>query len=308
MPIRISAAGLLFLVFFCQSAPAQSQVKARAVSNTSRTLTVLTEPSAIVWLDEVRRGTTDAAGKLTLIKVSSGPHNLRVRANGFREAAVTLTTAQRREVKVRLTRATDEAELIFQQAETAREQAKDDDSRQKAAEQYRRALQLRPAFPAAHLGLARVLLDLNDTDGALGEIEAARRHRPIYPEASAVEGRIYREAALTDEAIGSFNRAIREGRGFQPEAHVGLGRLYEDKGQYDLAAREYQIAINQLSDTEPIIYQLLGAAYEKLQNYKEALKAYEKYLELAPNGSLAPAVRSIIDQIRSEAEGRRIVP
>jgi tetratricopeptide (TPR) repeat protein len=308
MPIRTNAAGLLFLVFFCQSVPAQRQAKARTVSNTSRTLTILTEPNAIVWLDEVRRGTTDTAGKLMLIKVSSGSHNLRVRASGFREAAITLPPAQRGGVKVRLTRATDEAELVFQQAENAREQAKDDDSRQKAAELYRRALQLRPAFPAAHLGLARVLMDLNDTDGALGEIEAARRYRPIYAEASAVEGRIYREAAQTDEAIGSFNRAIREGRGFQPEAHVGLGRLYEDKGQYDLAAREYQIAINQLSDTEPIIYQLLGAAFEKLQNYKEALKAYEKYLELAPNSSLAPAVRSIIDQIRSEAEGRRIVP
>jgi tetratricopeptide (TPR) repeat protein len=308
MQMRINAAGLLFLVFLCQSVPAQRQAQTRPTSNTFRTLAILTEPNAIVWLDEVRRGTTDTAGKLTLIKVSSGPHNLRVRASGFREAAITLTPAQQGEVKVRLTRTADEAELIFQQAENAREQAKNEDEREKAAELYRRALQLRRAFPAAHLGLARMLMDLNDTDGAVAEIEAARRYRPIYAEASAVEGRIYREAAQTDEAIGSFNRAIREGRGFQPEAHVGLGRVYEDKGQYDQAAHEYQIAINQLSDTEPIIYQLLGAAYEKLQNYKEALKAYEKYLELAPNGSLAPAVRSIIDQIRSDAEGRRIVP
>ena len=308
MQIKVLAAGLLFLVFFCQSAHAQRQAKARVVPNTSRTLTILTEPNAIVWLDEVRRGTTDTAGKLRLVKFSSGSHHLRVRASGFHETNVVLTPAQPGEVKVRLVRTTDEAELTFQLAENAREQAKDEDSRQKAVELYRRALQIRPAFPAAHLGLARVLMDLNDPDGALAEIEVARRYRPIYPEASAAEGRIYREAAQTDEAIGSFNRAIREGRGFQPEAHVGLGRVYEDKGQHDLAAREYQIAINQLSDSEPIIYQLLGAAYEKLQSYKEALKAYEKYLELAPNGSLAPAVRSIIDQIRSEAEGRRAVP
>ncbi len=37
-----------------------------------------------------------------------------------------------------------------------------------------------------------------------------------YPEASAVEGRIYREIGQTDEAIGSFNRAVRESRGAQP--------------------------------------------------------------------------------------------
>src|SRR5204863_830308 len=133
---------------------------------------------------------------------------------------------------------------------------------------------VRMAYPAAHVGLARVLLDLNDTDGALAEVEAARRYRAVYPEASAVEGRIYRETGQTDEAIGSFNRAIRESHGFQPEAHVGLGRVYEDRGQYELAAREYQIAVNQLSETEPIIYQLLGAAYEKSGRNKEAVLAY----------------------------------
>ena len=67
-----------------------------------------------------------------------------------------------------------------------------------------------------------------------------------------------------------------------------------------MAAREYQIAINQLADTEPIIYQLLGAAYEKTGRNKEAVLAYEDYLRLAPNGSLAPAVRSIIEQLREQ--------
>jgi tetratricopeptide (TPR) repeat protein len=306
--IRILAAGCILLASFCQAVPAQRRAKAGAPANLSRTLTIFTEPNAVVWLDEIRRGTTDVMGKLLLAKISSGPHTLRVRAGGFREATMTLQPAQRGEVRVRLTRTSDEAELTFQQAENAREQARDDDSRQKVVELYRRTVQIRPGFPAAHVGLARVLMDLNDSDAALAEIEAARRYRPVYSEASAAEGRIYREAAQTDEAIGSFNRAIREGRGFQPEAHVGLGRVYEDKGQYDLAAREYEIAITQLSDTEPVIYQMLGSAQEKVQNYKEALKAYEKYLELAPNGSLAPAVRSIIDQIRAEAEGRRIVP
>ena len=57
-----------------------------------------------------------------------------------------------------------------------------------------------------------------------------------------------------------------------------------------------------------VIYQLLGAAYEKQQKYKEAVAAYEKYLALAPSGSLGPAIRSIIDQLRREAEGQEIIP
>lgn len=285
------------------SAPAtfaQPRTETEDQPKSSRTLTVLTEPAAMVWLDEIRRGATDTNGRLLLSNVASGAHTLRVRANGFKEATSPVAAAARGEIRVRLLRTTDQAELLFQQAESGRDSAKSADDRQKSADLYRQALRIRAANPAAHVGLARVLLDLNDTDGALSEIAAARRYRPSYSEASAVEGRIYRETGEIEDAIGSFNRAIRESHGFQPEAHVGLGRTYEEKGQYDLAAREFQIAVNQLADTEPIIYQLLGAAHEKSGNRKEAIVAYENYLRLAPNGSQASAVRSIIEQLKSE--------
>lgn len=299
MKFRIGLAGLL-LVACGLGAPARQRPKSNPEVGGERTLTIVTEPNAIVWIDEIRRGTTDARGMLSQVRVSSGAHTLRARSNGFKEITKPLAANQRSEIKVSLVRTTDEAELTFQQSETARETARDDEERRKAADLYRQTLKLRPAFPAAHLGLARVLSDLNDTNGALAEIEAARRDRAVYPEASAVEGRIYRETGQTDEAVGAFNRAIRESHGFQPEAHVGIGLVYEDKGQYELAAREFQIAIKQLSDTEPIIYQLLGAAYEKSANNRAAIAAYENYLRLAPNGSLAPAVRSIVEQLKAQ--------
>jgi tetratricopeptide (TPR) repeat protein len=270
-------------------------------------VTVQTEPNAIIWIDEIRRGATDASGKLDLKNISPGRHVLRVRASGFKETSLPMIPG-RRAITVKLVRSNDKAELLFQQAEEAREKAKDDNARQNAAELYRQTLQLRPYFPAAHVGLARVLLDLNQFQQALGEIEEARRTRPAYAEASAVEGRIHREAAFTDDAVASFRRAIREGKGFQPEAHVGLARVLEEKGQYPEAIAEFRKAIAQLSDSEPVIYQLLGAAYEKQQNFKEAIVAYEKYLALAPSGSLAPAIRSIIDQLRRDAAGQEIIP
>jgi tetratricopeptide (TPR) repeat protein len=272
-----------------------------------RSLSVTTEPNAIVWIDEIRRGVTDATGRLELNKVLAGRHQLRVRAMGFKEASLPLLPGQRN-VSVKLLRTTDKAELLFQQAEDARDKARDDAAKQKAAELYRETLKLRPAFPAAHVGLARVLLDLNQFQQALAEIEAARRTRPAYAEASAVEGRINREAAFVDDAIQSFRRSLREARGFQPEAHVGLARVFEEKGQWDEAIAEFRKALDQLSDSEPVIYQLLGAAYEKQRKYKEAVQAYEQYLALAPNGSLAPAIRSIIEQLRRDAAGQEIIP
>ena len=308
-PISGATLACLFVFLFINET-AFSQRRPTISSRPATSLTITTEPNATVWIDEIRRGVTDVSGKLevkTISPISQGRHTLRVRAAGFKETTAQLL-AGRGSATVKLVRTTDQAELIFQQAEKAREKAKDDAAKQKAVKLYQETLRLRPAFPAAHVGLARVLLDLNEYQKALVEIEEARRTRPVYAEASAVEGRIHREAAFTEEAVQAFRRSIREAKGFQPEAHVGLARISEDKGQYAEAVAEYRRAIAQLSDSEPVIYQLLGAAYEKQQKYKEAVTAYEKYLELAPNGSLAPAIRSIIDQLRREAEGREIIP
>jgi len=310
-PLCYVLAALLFTALpgFLFAAIAQKRASPKRVATVPSVsiLTITTEPNAIIWLDEIRRGQTDASGKLEIKKFSASAHVLRVRAMGFKESTTSLL-AGKRNVSVKLLPTSDQAELLFQQAEAAREQAKDDESRRKGEDLYRAALKIRTAFPAAHVGLARVLLDLNEYQKALSEIDAARRERLVYPEASAVEGRINREAAFNEEAINSFRRSIREAKGFQPEAHVGLAKVFEDKGQYTEAIAEYRKAIDQLSDSEPVIYQLLGAAYEKQQKYKDAVAAYEKYLQLAPNGSLAPAIRSIIDQLRRDAAGQEIVP
>ena len=288
--MKLGFAVLLFL-FIAPSIHAQSS------------LTITTEPNAVVWIDEIRRGMTDASGKLTITKVSAGRHSVRVRANGFKETTAALLPG-RRALAVKLLPATDPAELKFQEAETAREKG----SLQNAADLYREAIKLQPAFPAAQVGLARVLLSLNEFKDAHAAIDAARRTRPAYAEASAVEGRIYREEAFGDDAIRSFRRAIREGGGVQPEAYVGIARVLEDKGQHAEAIVEYKKALAQLSDSEPIIYQMLGAAYEKIEKPKDAVTAYEKYLELAPNGSYAAAIRSILEQLKREASGEQIIP
>jgi tetratricopeptide (TPR) repeat protein len=273
-------------------------------------LTITTEPNAIVWIDEIRRGTTDASGKLTLTKVSAGRHSVRIRANGFKETRAALLPG-RRTLAVKLLPTTDAAELRFQEAEAAREKARDEASLEKAAAIYREAIdaiKLHPTYPAAQVGLARVLMSLNQFKEAHAAIDAARKSRPAYAEASAVEGRIYREEAFDDNAIRSFRRAIREGGGVQPEAYVGMAKVWEDKGDFAQAIIEYKKALAQLSDSEPVIYQMLGAAYERNEKPKEAVTAYEKYLELAPNGSYAAAIRSILTQLKREAAGEQIIP
>jgi tetratricopeptide (TPR) repeat protein len=281
--------------------PAKAAAKTTAQTTASRTsapgvVNLSTEPGAYVWVDEVRRGTTDAEGKLQL-KLTSGRHSLRVRAAGFAERTLAILPTQRGALSVVLTKTTDEAELAFQQAESEREKG----NNAQAVESYRRALKLRPRYAAAHLGLARALESQEEMDAALEEIAAARGDRPNYAEASAVEGRILRSLADHEGALGAYRRALRESKGFQPEAYTGMGIAYEDKGRNEEAADAFRKAIAQLSDTEPILYELLGRNLERLERWKEAVAAYEKYLELVPTGAHASAINSIIDQLRKQA-------
>lgn len=285
-----------------------ASAKAKPSAVAAKSITLKTEPKAVVWLDEVRRGVTDESGQFEIAKVSPGRHTLRVRAAGFGERTLSLTPAERGVLSVKLARTTDAAELAFQQAEEARERATGDDARRAAAELYRRAITLRPRFAAAHVGLARVLLDLNDYEGALAEVDEARKDRPGLAEASAVEGRILRASAQNAEAVEAYGRAVHEARGFQPEAHTGLGIIYEEEGKYEEAATAFRKAVAQLSDTEPVLYELLGRVYERLENYKEAVAAYEKYLALAPHGKLAPAIESVIEQLRKQADEQSAPP
>jgi cytochrome c-type biogenesis protein CcmH/NrfG len=279
-----------------------ASIKAKPSTVAVKSIIVKSQPQAVVWLDEVRRGVTNESGQFEITKVAPGGRRvLRVRAAGFAERTVSLSPAQRGVVAVPLTRTTDEAELAFQHAEEARERAASDEARTASAELYRRALQLRPRFAAAHVGLARVLLDLNDYEAALEEVDAARKDRPAYAEASAVEGRILRATSQNEEAVAAYEMAIREARGFQPEAYTGLGIIYEEAGKYEAAEAAFRRAVVQLSDTEPVLYELLGRTYERLEKYREAVAAYEKYLELAPTGKLAPAIESVIEQLRKQA-------
>jgi tetratricopeptide (TPR) repeat protein len=233
---------------------------------------------------------------------------LRVRARGFREATLPLAPARNGIVRVPLAPTTDTAEIAFDEAERLREIAADTPERERALELYTRAAKLRPRAANAHAGRARTLFDLARYEEALEVIDAARRARPIFPEASAIEGRILRQQGDNEGAIAAYERAIREARGRQPEAHTGLGLIYEEQGDHAKAALAFRRALDQLQDSEPVVYQLLGSAYEQAEKYKEAVAAYEKYLALAPDGKLAPAIRSVIEQLRRQAAGENTLP
>lgn len=297
---------------FSGSAFSQPKRPVAAVATTAfRSIAVATQPDAIIWIDGVRYGTTDKAGKLEIKTVAAGAHTLRVRADGFKERSQPLTAVQRGEVKIDLVKTTDEAELAYQEAERMTGSDRD-----KSAEAYRKAIKIRPNYPEAYLGLGRVLSDAGDFDTALKAIVSARKLRPGYAEASAVEGRIQKENGEEAKAIAAFKRAITEGKGFQPEAFTGLGLLYKEKAEglggsgdfdgetanYNESAKTFRSALKQLSGAPDatVLYQLLGLVYERQKKYKDAIALYEEFLRIFPDSNDAAAVRSFIVQLKKD--------
>lgn len=276
-------------------------------------LIIVTEPKAIVWINDVRYGTTAEDGRFVIKRPPAGRKVIRVRAFGFKESTQTLLPTRSGEVAFTLTKTTDEAVLAFQDAE--RTTAID---RPKAAELYRKAVSLRANYPEAYVGLARTEGELGNIEAAFAAIKSALRYRPVYPEASAVEGRLLKDTGDTTNAIAAFRRAITQGRGVQPEAFTGLAMLYQERAEeaiangeiaaaerdYEEAAKNFSSAIKQLG-TSPdvgVIVQMLGRIYEHQRKYKEAIALYKEFLDNFPDAVESPAVRSFIIQLEKQLE------
>src|SRR4051812_37347974 len=296
---------LLVVTAFCISLAPSALPQAK-----KSTLTIVSEPGSTVWIDDIRFGKTDQSGKLVVTDLGGTRHNVRVRADGFKETSKAVISPQG-EVNVALVKTTDPAELAFQDAERLGSRDRD-----KAIEAYRKAISLRPNYPAAYIGLARALSENSDADAALKTIRDLRRIAPTNAEASAVEGRIYRDMGDEPKAIAAFKRSIAQGRGFQPEAYTGLGLLYKEKAEaigaggnfneeaanYNEAAKDLSIALKQLSGAPDavILYQLLGLVYEKQKKFDDAVRVYNEFLARFPDSSEAPTVRSFIEQIKKQ--------
>lgn len=279
-----------------------------SVSAQLRALTIVSEPNAQVWIDDVNYGKTDGSGKLKLRTFPTGTHKIRVRADGFKEITQNLLPAQTGDLKISLVKTTDEAELAFQQAE-----AMSSLDREKAVALYQKAVKLRPNYPEAYVGMARIYQGMGEAANALRAVQSARRTRPAYAEASAVEGRIYKDDGNETKAVVAFKRAITEGKGVQPEAHTGLGLLYKEKAEsfgtdgdfnsekqyYMLAADELKKAVAQLAGSPDTVtvYQLLGDSYERAKMYREAIKVYEEYVKNFPDTDEVVTFQSFIVQL-----------
>lgn len=261
------------------------------------------QPGSVVFINNIRHGSTNDSGELNLPQVKAGAFPARVRTVGFADwtGRVIVVGGAIRTLKVVQQPTSDQATLLYQKGDALRDRGKYNDS----VKEYEQAISMKTPFPEARIALARSYTSLQKFDEAEKHLLAAQKEsRGQSSEAQTVLANLRRNQGLIDESIDEYRKALRLARNVSPEAHIGLAIALEESGETEEALKEYGIGIAQDMDTEPILYYLLGSLLEKEERNKEAIEAYKNYLRLDPEGQYASAVESIIARLKEEPDNR----
>jgi tetratricopeptide (TPR) repeat protein len=162
-----------------------------------------------------------------------------------------------------------------------------------AAEAYGKAIELRPFYADAHVGLGDAKASKGDVDGAIAAYTKALAFNPINPRVHMALGKIYyAEKGLYYESVNAYKKAI-DLDSASVDARMGLGEVYEDKGLYKEAIEEYRRVIDLDSKHTGAMYNL-ALVYEKVDP-KESIVLWERYIALA---SQLPSEKDWVDVAR----------
>jgi adenylate cyclase len=162
-----------------------------------------------------------------------------------------------------------------------------------AVEAYTKALEVRPFYAEAYVGLGDAKAAKGDVDGAVQAYQKALVHNPLNPKVYVSLGKIYyAEKGLYFESVNAYKKAIDLDPGYL-EARMGLGEVYEEKGLYPEAIAEYRQVVDQDAKNTGALYNL-ALVYEKV-DAKESIALWERYIQLA---SPIPSEKDWVDVAR----------
>ena len=159
-----------------------------------------------------------------------------------------------------------------------------------AVEAYTKALEIRPFYAEAHVGLGDAKAAQSDVDGAVAAYQKALSFNPINAKVYVSLGKLYyAEKGLYYESVQAYRKAIDLDPAYL-DARMGLAEVYEDKGLYQEAIGEYKRVVEADAKNTGALYNL-ALVYEKVDP-KEAITLWERYVTLA---SSLPSEKDWVD-------------
>lgn len=152
----------------------------------------------------------------------------------------------------------------------------------------RRAVGLEPEYAVAHLNLGANLKALGKQDEAVREYELAIKYAGPDQETEARAQRNLGSYYLAHGDVNKAIRAIRRGIELTPKYFVAygeLGRALKQAGRMDEAVESYQTAIRLAPENYRyrfLDYYNLGILYQTRCQYDQALKCYDQAIQLNP--------------------------
>jgi len=150
---------------------------------------------------------------------------------------------------------------------------------EQAMEAYNKAIEIRPFYADAFVGLGDAKAAKGEIDGAVAAYQKALGFNPINAKVHVSLGKLYyAEKGLYYESVQAYKKAIELDPGYL-EARMGLAEVYEDKGLYREAIGEYHKVVESEPKNTGALYNL-ALVYEKVDP-KEAVTLWEQYIQLA---------------------------
>ena len=173
----------------------------------------------------------------------------------------------------------------------------------RAMEEYRRGLALRPGDPNAHGNLGQLYERKRMDDEAEQQYRRALALYPKFVEAQYRLGRLYDRQERYGDATSAYLGALD----IEPEmisARLGLANVYARQGMYEAAEEAYRAVLGQDPDHAAAWRSLVGV-YASLGMYDEAIRAAERALDETPNDRRLQETMGRLERARKKGEGQR---
>lgn len=151
-----------------------------------------------------------------------------------------------------------------------------------AEESLRRAIELDPDIPGAHLQMVYVYLNRGEKDKALATLADVRRKAPNDPTVFIVAGMLYRLNGLYDRALKQYDRLVELSPRDIVIAGYNRGRIYSYRHEYDRALAAYEEA-RAVEPEHPLVRIFLSVTCFNMGRIDECQGLLEEILRQHPH-------------------------